>query len=123
MNGISSTTTMDYGDREEQLPGCERIMEGMRDLRYEHLVIDLEGYPDGLRFIQTTRDGAEYMVEFRQETEDGPRMFRREGLSLPETLEAFRRVCLRAEIPERGWTDVTREILGSAEDGEATHGT
>lgn len=117
MNGISCTTTMAYEKRNEQLPGCERIIGELRDLAYEHLVIDLEGYPDGLRFVQTTRKDGKYLIEFRYEEENGPRMLRREGLSLPETLETFRAVCLRAEILEEGWTDVTEEILGKGEEG------
>ena len=99
MNGISCTTTMAYEKRNEQLPGCERIIGELRDLAYEHLVIDLEGYPGGLRFIQTTRDEDGYVVELRREEEDGPRVLRKEGLGLAETLETFRSVCLRAEVP------------------------
>ena len=117
MNGISCTTIMEYDRRDEQLPGCERIIGELRDLAYEHFVIDLEGYPDGLRFVQTTRKDGKYLIELRYEEENGPRMLRKEGLGLPETLETFRAVCLRAEIPEEGWTDVTEEILGKGEEG------
>ena len=63
MNGISCTTTMAYEKRNEQLPGCERIIGELRDLAYEHFVIDLEGYPDGLRFVQTTRKDGKYLIE------------------------------------------------------------
>ena len=118
MNGISCETWMEYGDRNEQLPGCERVIRKMRVLAFEHLVIDLEGYPGGLRFIQTTRDEDGYVVELRREEEDGPRVLRKEGLGLAETLETFRSVCLRAEVPEGGWEDVTEELLGDGgEDG------
>ncbi len=90
------------------------IIKGLRNLAYEHLVVELNGFPDNLRFIQTIRQDDEktFMIEIGLKAGKKTRLYRLEDVAESDCIEIFRSVCLDAALPEMtAWEDVTEAAL------------
>ena len=63
--GISYREELEYPCTEESFQKCVDIICNLRDLSYEHLVVDLSNYLNNLLFIQTIREhaGENYVIE------------------------------------------------------------
>ena len=113
--GISHNETVKYPCSSEDFNEFEDIIAGLRDISYEHLVVELESYPNHLQFIQTIRYGNDelYMIEVGIDTgKENPQIFRIEEQSLADCISIFKTVCINAASPDFSkWEDVTEEIF------------
>ncbi len=114
LEGISYNETVKYPCSSNDFKRFEDIIAGLRELSYEHLVVELESYPNPLQFIQTIRYGNDehFMIEVGIDTgKEKPQIFRSEKQSLDDCISIFRTVCVNAGVPDFSkWEDVTEEI-------------
>ena len=110
---IGYKRSMDYPCPEESFGDTADIISGLRDLPEEYLVIELQGYPSQMDFIQTARNGDKYLIELGLNVgKEKPRIFRLSEEDRDECIEIFRQVCIEAELPDlSSWTDVTIDIF------------
>ena len=107
--------TIKYPCSEEEFKKISDIVSGLRDLDGEFLIVNMEGYPTKLNFIQTTRseDGDKWLIEAAVDCgKKKPQMLRIPEADLPTALKVFREICMDAKAPDKSiWTDVTKEIF------------
>lgn len=53
--GIGYKRELEYPCPEDSFKSVEEIIRGLRDMSGEHLVIELQGFPDQMDFIQTVK--------------------------------------------------------------------
>ncbi len=120
VEGISHEKKVTYPCTKRKFAGIAKLLAELRDFSYEHLVVELEGYPFPVSFIQTYRlkDSDNYLIEIGREIgEEHPQMFRLTDVEPEKCLEIFRSVCVDATEPElTAWKDVTREVFFSRVD-------
>ena len=115
VEGISHEKLLKYPCSEDDFKEIADVIKSLRDIAYEHIVVELKDYPFTVRFIQTIRfkDSNNYLIEFGKEIgEEKPQMFRLTDVEPNKCLEIFRSVCIDAAEPDlSAWEDVTREIF------------
>ncbi len=113
--GIGYERTVEYPCSEEAFQEIREIISGMRDLLGEYLVVELQGYPGRIRFIQTTRteDGENYLIEVGLDAGgEKPRMMRLPEIDREGCIRLFQDVCVNIAVPDlSAWEDVTEEIF------------
>ncbi len=115
LKGISHNETVKYPCSSEDFKGIEDIIVGLRDISHEHLVVELESYPNHLQLIQTIRQGndEQYMIEVGIDTgKEHPQIFRIKEQTLDDCINIFKTVCVNVASPDFSkWEDVTEEIF------------
>ena len=117
--GISNSRSLYLTCSEEQFAEICDIISKLRDLRYEHLVVVLYGYPLPLEFIQTVRarwdkdPAKDYYIEIGLERGGKHvQMFRSPSITKEECIDVFRTVCMEMTMPDlTEWEDITDEIF------------
>lgn len=98
------------------------VLMNMRDLAYEHLIVELgEHFTNGLDYIQTTRNRDEKFKEPTYEVEvcfdshlPTHKMYALRDFSpnKMQTLQFFKQLCVEDKLPDlSAWTDITDEIF------------
>ena len=116
VKGVSHHEALSSPCDEDTFAGFSATIDGLRNMAFEFFVLDLEGYPEQMEFIQTVRqsDSTHYTIELALSAgREKPQIFRLQDAS-PETCrEVFHLVCVEARRPDlAGWKDVTEEIFG-----------
>ena len=89
---IGYKRSMDYPCPEESFGDTADIISGLRDLPEEYLVIELQGYPSQMEFIQAARNGDKYLIELGLNVgKEKPQIFRLPEEDRDECIEIFRR--------------------------------
>lgn len=105
---------------EERFADVELAIRSLRDMANECIVVDFKDKYNDLGFIQAvaTVDYKEYHIEigFDIPNKKVPDIYVNENVSLDETLEIFRNVCTKTDMPSlEGWLLDNFEIFD--EDG------
>lgn len=100
---INSLTEDEFG--EYLIP----IIASLRDLKYEHLLLEFEGelYGD-MKFIQTAYYDKYYLVEIGLTEKGESKLYRIKDIGLKDVLIFFYAVCIDCQVPNFSmWEDVS----------------
>ncbi len=111
--GIGNKKELQYPCSSEKFSEIARIINELRNIEGEYLVVELSGYPKYLGFIQTTRDGDDWLLEIGLKLDNGDtQIFRLPKTEKEACVNIFQTVCVDGNVPDlTKWDDITDEIF------------
>ena len=113
--GNSQYKTVHFPCSQEEFEEIADILTNLRDLAFEHLVVELEGYGHAMQFIQSIRVGEDLLIEIALDIgKKRPRIFQMADLEDAAAIDVYRQVCVEGVLPDlSGWEDITKEVFQS----------
>jgi len=101
---------------EEEFADVELAIRSLRDMAYEHVLVDFSNKIEKLDFIQScsteSYKSCYIEVAFIREGKDFPQIFAVEDVPVDKTVDIFKSICCSEITPDLSeWKDRTNEIM------------
>lgn len=101
---------------DDKFSDIELALNSLRDMKYEHCIVEFSNSIDNLDFIQTASMESYKTLHiewgYKREGKSFPRLIAKDNVPVAEGIRIFKSICCSTEnIDISDWEDITQKVL------------